>query len=132
MQPFGEHYLYEFFPEENILHVDHREVRLRSAEDVAAMMAEFHSLLDQIGRCWVVLCFDGLDFGAVGAEEVVKPAPAVLARVHGVVRYTSGRSRMDKRYLILSKYNRQGIQTNLVPSREQAFAEIRKQIALRA
>jgi hypothetical protein len=123
MTPFERFYLYEYFPEDGILHVNYQKVSLQTEEDVVALFDEFYRLLDGKGTPFIVGCFDGIEFSQEGAESFFRHV-AILQqanRLAGVVRYVTGRARMDKRFHILSETARQRLISNLCTSKEEAF-----------
>jgi hypothetical protein len=133
MTPSGRYLRYEYLPEENILHLGYREVLLKDAQEVAEAWEETSALLtryaEQGGPLWLIVCFDGIDFTDEGAEAFFQHVAGFYTRHRGVVRYTSGRVRQDKRFSILSETNRRRIRSNLYPSKEEALRELRRLIA---
>jgi hypothetical protein len=127
MTPFGRFYLYEFLPDDGILHVNYQNVSLQTEQDVAALFAEFYQLLDGKGVPFVVGCFDGIEFSQDGAESFFQHVVTLQQtnRLLGVVRYVTGRVRMDKRFHILSETSRQRLIANLCTSKDEAFKKAR-------
>ena len=127
MTPFGRFYLYEYFPDEGLLHVNYQRVSLQTEGDVVALFDEFYQILEGKGSPFVVGCFDGIEFSPEAAEAFFQQVALLQQtnRLLGVVRYVTGRVRMDKRFHILSETARQRLTANLCTSKDEAFKKAR-------
>lgn len=128
MIPFGRFYLYEHLAEEGILHVNYQNISLQNKDDIEALFAEFYQLLEGKGLPFIVGCFDGIEFTQEAVEHFFQKVATLQQenRIRGVVRYVTGRTRMDKRFTILSETARQRLIANLCTSKEEAFLKARK------
>lgn len=133
MIPFKRFYLYEYFPDEGLLHVNYQNISLQTEVDVTALFDEFYQLLEGKGSPFVVGCFDGIEFSQEGAEAFFQQVALLQQgrRLLGVVRYVTGRVRMDKRFHILSETARQRLIANLCTSKDEAFKKARAALAAR-
>jgi hypothetical protein len=127
MTPFGRFYLYEYLPAEGLLHVNYQHISLNTEHDVIALFDEFYQILEGKDSPFVVGCFDGIEFSQEAAEVFFQQVALLQQtnRLRGVVRYVTGRVRMDKRFHILSETARQRLTANLCTSKEEAFKKAR-------